>query len=371
MTALVRSVTAIFTALAATISVAVAAAPAYRIAELGISGKGQNSQAFGISPNGENAVGSKTILASDLQVEPASYLKRSVRPMWWSREGGAVGLPFLPDVPGYKFATVSAVNDARVAVGTSSKTFQGYELPVPVMWANGQATQFPLPEGQTVGRAYAVNAAGVTVGAVGYREFWRAAIFDMAGSRVIRTQTDAGAYMQKASAINDSGIIVGTGRRRDTRYSYSVVYDSTSRTMTDIGALPGHTSSFALGISKSGFIVGGSYFDINRRAPFIWSAASGMRAIPLPPNTTTGYANAVNSSGWVVGVAYGAKLTVPFLYKDGQTYTLQSLLPADSPWDLKHEYYNSADSISENGTIVGTGGRGGLYRAFVMSPGQQ
>jgi uncharacterized membrane protein len=371
MTAFTRSVAATFVLLMSATSFDVAAAPAYRIADLGLDGKGQNSQAFGISPNGENAVGSKTIHASKLAVEPMGSQYDSVRPMWWSREGGAVGLPFLPRVPGYKFARVSAVNDAQIAVGTSSKTFQGSELPVPVMWANDHATQFPLPEGQTVGRANALNAAGVTVGSVGYREFWRAAIFDMAGSKVIRTQTDTGAYMQVAAAINDSGIIVGTGRRLDTPFSYSLVYDSTTRVMTDIGALPGHTSSFALGISNSGFIVGGSYLDINRRIPFIWSADAGMRAIPLPPNTTTGYATAVNSSGWVVGVALGGRLTVPFLYKDGQTYTLQSLLPADTSWDFKHEYYNSADSISENGTIVGTGGRGGLYRAFVMSPVQQ
>ena len=67
----------------------------------------------------------------------------------------------------------------------------------------------------------------------------------------------------------------------------------------------------------------------------------------------------------MVGIASSA-FAVPFLYADGTTYTLQSLLPAGSGWDISTNTSSSALAITNNGTIVGTAIRNGQTHAYQM-----
>jgi hypothetical protein len=101
--------------------------------------------------------------------------------------------------------------------------------------------------------------------------------------------------------------------------------------------------------------------------PFIWSKANGMVAIPLASGTGLGQAEGVNSSGWVVGTDGGA-FAVPFLYDGTNTYRLQDLIPANSGWDLSMNTSSSAEAISENNIIVGTGTHNGDIHAYAMVP---
>ena len=93
--------------------------------------------------------------------------------------------------------------------------------------------------------------------------------------------------------------------------------------------------------------------------------AGGMTAIGLPPATSQGSARGVNDQGWAVGIAGGA-FAVPFLYADGTTYALQSLLAPGSGWDLSTNTSSSALAITNDGTIVGTGVHDGLTHAYAM-----
>src|SRR4030095_1015217 len=101
--------------------------------------------------------------------------------------------------------------------------------------------------------------------------------------------------------------------------------------------------------------------------PFIWSEANGMVAIPLAPDTSLGQAEGVNSLGWVVGTDGGA-FAVPFLYDGTNTYRLQDLIPGNSGWDLSMNTSSSAEAISENNIIVGTGVHDGATHAYAMVP---
>src|SRR5262249_17694502 len=78
-------------------------------------------------------------------------------------------------------------------------------------------------------------------------------------------------------------------------------------------------------------------------------------------------AEGVNSSGWVVGTDGGA-FAVPFLYDGTNTYRLQDLIPANSGWDLSMNTSSSAQGISEDGVIVGTGVHDGQTHAYAMVP---
>ena len=100
-------------------------------------------------------------------------------------------------------------------------------------------------------------------------------------------------------------------------------------------------------------------------APFIWSDQNGMVAIPLAAGTSEGSARAVNSAGWVVGNDSSA-FSIPFLYDGTNTYRLADLIPPNSGWDLSMNTSSSADGISEDNVIVGTGVHNGETHAYAM-----
>ena len=101
--------------------------------------------------------------------------------------------------------------------------------------------------------------------------------------------------------------------------------------------------------------------------PFIWSDQGGMVAIPLATGTSEGSARAVNSAGWVVGNDSSA-FAIPFLYDGTNTYRLADLIPPNSGWDLSMNTSSSADGISEDDVIVGTGVHNGETHAYAMVP---
>jgi hypothetical protein len=99
--------------------------------------------------------------------------------------------------------------------------------------------------------------------------------------------------------------------------------------------------------------------------PFIWSDQGGMVAVPLATGTSEGSARGVNSAGWVVGNDSSA-FSIPFLYDGTNTYRLADLIPPNSGWDLSMNTSSSADGISDDGIIVGTGVYNGEVHAFAM-----
>jgi uncharacterized membrane protein len=134
--------------------------------------------------------------------------------------------------------------------------------------------------------------------------------------------------------------------------------------------LPGLNGALAFGVSSNGtYVVGSSMLNQGSGTPYIWSAAGGMTAIPLPAGASQGSARGVNSAGWVVGVGGGA-FAVPFLYDGTATYTLAALLASAPGWDFINNTSSAALSISEDGSIVGSAVLNGDVHAFklVLSP---
>lgn len=323
-------------------------APSYTIVDLGVVGNGTASQANGISPDGRIVVG------RSLGTGFTAYT--------WTAAGGMVG---LPNLAGRNFAVANDVNNAGLAVGTSSTTSFG-SSPLPVMWNNGAITALTMPAGFTVGQANSVNAAGVIAGAVGSGIAQRAALFVGGVGSLITATTANGSFMTVAFGINDAGLVVGSGiDPNNAAVNVGMVYDSVTGAMTTVGALPGANGALNFGVSNSGHVVGSSMLNQGSGQPFVWSAAGGMGAIGLPPATSQGSARGVNDQGWVVGTAGGA-FAVPFLHADGSTYALQSLLAPGSGWDLSTNTSSSALAITNDGTIVGTAVHDGLTHAYAM-----
>ncbi len=325
-------------------------APAYTIIDLGVIGSGTASQATNVSPNGSIVVGRS--------------LGSQALATTWTAQGGMVA---LPNLAGRNFAVANDVNDAGLAVGTSATTAFG-SSPLPVMWNNGALSALTLPAGFSVGQANSVNAAGVVAGAVGSGVTQRAVLYTGGVGSVITATTANGSFMTVAFGISDAGLVVGSGiDPNNAAVNVGMVYDSVSGVMSTVGALPGTNGALNFGVSNSGYVVGSSMLNQGAGSSFIWSAAGGMLPIPLPPATSQGGARGVNDAGWVVGTA-GGQFAVPYLYADGTTYALQSLLPAGTGWDLSTNTSSSALAITNDGTIVGTAVHGGLTHAYRMVP---
>jgi len=322
--------------------------PKYKIIDLGVIGTDTGSQAMGISPNGNIVVGRS--LGSDSQAYS------------WTPKGGMVALPNLAK---RNFAIANGANNSGTVVGTSVLDWRG-DSPVPVIWNHGTVSQLQMPFGYTVGEAFGVNAAGVVAGAVGSGPTQRAALFTGGKGSVITATTSDGSFMNVAFGINKTGLVIGSGvDPHNAAVNVGLVYNSITGKMTNLGALNGADGALAFGVSNDGYVVGSSMFEQGPGLPFIWSSSHGIVPISLPAGTFQGSAHGVNDEGWAVGVASG-NYAVPFLYAGGSTYTVQSLLPAGSGWDLSTNTSSSALAITDAGTIIGTGVHNGLTHGYEM-----
>ena len=325
--------------------------PQYQIFDIGVVQVGDKaSQGLNVSP-GRIAVG-------------RSLNNDGSQAFTWTLNGGLVGLPNLAS---RNHCVSNSANDSGIVVGTAATTPFGSDR-LPVIWQNGAVSQLPLPGGQTLGDANSVNASSVAVGSVNAGSNQRGVIYDGATATIITQTTANGSFFLTAFGINDSGRIVGQGiDPQNAARNVGIVYDIGQNTAFEVGALPNANGALAFGVSNTGNVVGSSMQNQGSGLPFIWSEANGMVAIPLAPDTSLGQAEGVNSSGWVVGTDGGA-FAVPFLYDGTNTYRLQDLIPANSGWDLSMNTFSSAQGISEDNIIVGTGVHNGDIRAYAMVP---
>jgi hypothetical protein len=336
-------------------AVAIPAAPAttpqYQIYDIGVVDVGDTaSQGFGVSHAGV-AVG-------------RSLHTGGSEAFTWTLTGGIVG---LPNLSGRSFAVSESANDNGVVVGTAATTAFGSGR-LPVIWQNGVVSQLPLPAGETLGDANSVNASTVAVGSVDAGISQRGVIYSGGSATVINQTTANGSYFLTAFGINDSSRVVGQGiDPGNAARNVGIVYDIGQSMAFEVGALPGMNGALAFGVSNTGYVVGSSMLNQGSGLPFIWSDQGGIVAIPLAADTSEGSARAVNSAGWVVGNDSSA-FSIPFLYDGTITYRLADLIPPNSGWDLSMNTSSSADGISENGVIVGTGVHNGETHAYAMVP---
>ncbi|WP_077033963.1 PEP-CTERM sorting domain-containing protein [Pelomonas sp. KK5] len=330
---------------------ALAAAPQYSIADLGtIASSGNSSAAWGMSSGGGYITGT-TLNFPQASASQAAFV--------W--QAGS-GMQQLGTLAGYNFEWGYGVNNSGVAVGVAAVNGLGSN-PVPVMWTKGVASALKLPTGQTAGRARDINDQGIAVGSVGSGISEQATIFNTVSGKttVINAMTPEGTYMQTAFAINDAGLVVGTGTTADSR-NVAVVYDMNSGTLTQLNTGTGAATAF--GVSENGLVTG-----MAGTSNFIWSQAGGTVIVPQTSNSTQGgQLYSINSQGWAVGTGSGLYAN-PFLYADGTDYLLSSLLVNGAGWNMSTTTTTRAMGIGDNGQITGWAMMtDGTAHAFVMTP---
>ncbi|MDW8104484.1 MAG: dockerin type I domain-containing protein [Armatimonadota bacterium] len=170
-----------------------------------------------------------------------------------------------------------------------------------------------------------------------------------------------------ANDINGLGQVVGGSGSAGSRRAFRTQPYALINPLTDtLPYLPGGTNAEAFGINDRGQVVGFSNTRIGSSTvtrPVLWD---GNRAIDLGTlGGNIGRAFGVNIFGHVVGHSYLADNTSmrAFLWANGVLRNLNDLLPPDSGWVL-----NEARAINDFGQITGYGARGGITRAFLLTP---
>jgi probable HAF family extracellular repeat protein len=248
---------------------------------------------------------------------------------------------------------------------------------------------------------YGINSAGQVVGYSTYRSgsvtYDRAFLYTP-GSGMQMLPTLGGGYGY-ATSINDSGQVVGYAQNGSNKFS-PFLWTATGG-IQDLGVLPGLDSGYAYAINASGQVVGAYYLTGGESRAFRWTAAGGMQDLgagnysaayginasgavvgtsgdnaflwtqtggvqTLPGLGGVDVANGINSSGLIVGdveTGPGTSTYVAALWQGGTPIDLNTLLPANSGWNLRY-----GGAINDAGQITGYGDYHGETRAFLLNP---
>ena len=205
-----------------------------------------------------------------------------------------------------------------------------------------------------------------------------------------------GGDLSSATAINNSGNVVGTWRGVDmvsrafllvgqTRISlgtlggqdsfatainladHAFLYNRTNGLMTDLGTLGG-TTSYATDISDSGFVAGYSALPNSSIRAFRYSQSTGMVNLGTLAGGGPSRGSGVNSAGQVVGWALGSDFSLrAFIYTDGQMWDLNELAEQSLPVGVQ---LTNGLAINDRGWIVATAENfsSGAEESYLLMP---
>jgi len=344
------------------VDTAVASSLSYVVTDLGTLG-GAASSAQGIDDD-DMAVGWSTTTSGARR----AFLARDRR------------ITDLGTLAGGSYSQATAINGRGKAAGYGGINEYGpsfSEVTQAFLWSNGVmqslgALYCPCSFSRRYGTSLAhdINAAGQVVGeSETVRGEWVRHAFLWHGGSMQDIGGGAGDWsISRAFAINDRGQVVGDFAQDAGRLAIynrrAFLWESGVR--LDLGTLPGHASSTALDINRSGQVVGWSgTADGSVSRAFLWEYG-GMRDLGALPNDASSQALGINASGQVVGWSGTPDRSVSraVFWQGGWIVDLNSVLSRGSGWVL-----TEARAINDEGQIVGTGLRNGQVRAFRLEPG--
>ena len=198
------------------------------------------------------------------------------------------------------------------------------------------------------------------------------------GLRTAETQTTAPTYYKVedlgtlggshswASAINDSGEVVGSSNLAGDQNNHAFLYKDGK--MTDLGTLGG-TSSVAKGMNISGQVVGWSDNSSGQRRGFLYDSANGMKdlndSIPADLGWSIYEAAGINTDGQIAASSWGntqpdTDIVCDYWSGAGPAVGAALVLSPTTTGDYEVQdlgnlggYYSRATSINDSSKVVG------------------
>jgi probable HAF family extracellular repeat protein len=225
--------------------------------------------------------------------------------------------------------------------------------------------------GQVVGWAEVADA-DPTCNQVDQFLGFHAAVWDTRrGDRIRQLPPLPGDSASAATAINDSGLVVGiSGDCANAVGGFSAKHAVLwqNGTPTDIGNLGGMAWNTPMAINNDGMVVGfanspqavGDAFDYR---PFVWTATGGFRALPVHPGDVRSQALGVNADGLIVGLSRGPAGLRAVVWHDAAVRDLNGLTTGYDG----HLVF--ANDVNDAGVITGLAtSAAGQAVAFVATP---
>lgn len=164
-----------------------------------------------------------------------------------------------------------------------------------------------------------------------------------------------------ATAINDQGWVVGisglcSNAVGGASAEHALLWEN--GVPINLGNIGGGAWNTPVSLNNHGQIIGFANTSGDENAApsptaFIWTQATGMRALPLLNGDTNSIAFDINEKGQVVGQSAGPNDGPigerSFLYENGRMMDLNALIQPDSSL-----YLTNAQGINDNGEIAGT-----------------
>ena len=243
-----------------------------------------------------------------------------------------------------------SINDDGMVAGTTA-SMQAF------LWSSGSGMQLlpGLPGGTTASFAYGINSSGSVAGSVFHQErgLQAALWFGMAGGQLLFPPPNPGdpdpLVVSIALGINGSSQVVGHFSTLNTgtqQLSPPRAFLWSSGSGIGLGALPGEANA----INSSGQVVGYSFTPSGDPHAFLWSPGSGMQDLLTLPGGTSSVAYGISDFGQIVGSSTSSSGTRAFLWTSGTG--MQDLM---SP--LLGFYEGVASGMNSRGQIVGCLGR--------------
>jgi probable HAF family extracellular repeat protein len=227
------------------------------------------------------------------------------------------------------------------------------------LYRNGSMTDLGVLPGDFLSTGCGVNDSGRVVGySVGQTQ--RAFLYNNGTMVDLAAVGNSGAVV--AYGINNAGQVVGAGYQ-----NHGFLYSN--GTMTQLGVLPGFTASAANAISADGKIAG--ICAVGSGSSYLQHAFLDVNGAMIDLGTFGSYdaksfgVFGVNDRGQVVGNSnVDSRNRHGFLYADGITFDINSLIAPSSGWTIEY-----ASGINNYGWIAGGGYNGdGRTHALLLKP---
>ncbi len=334
----------------------------------------------------------------------------------WLGAAALVAVPVAATAGGYSFKLLSLpagaggsaaadINNAGQVVGYAG----GPEFQRAVVWTAGTPTILaPIgvnPEPYAFDAASSINEAGQIAGRSSngmgaiHATLWTGQTpIDLGILDPDDPPADPRSQFSAASALNNTGQIVGISTRYSPPDRYAAIWNGPGTPTRLDGPGPGHPED----INDAGLIVGAAGEGFDDDLAIVWSGGgytnlgpgaaravnnagqiAGYRRFPSPElpllmatiwsdttviNLGPGYVNDINEAGQVVGVSYGIHGATAALWTGGSTAVdLNSLLDptTQARWRL-----DDARAINDRGWIVGSAFSKSSHesRAYLLTP---